>query len=219
MSWPAAAFRPSEPITFPAMGISGVGRLARRCGGVKRFIPLGTLAKPHAQQRSLGSDRVVSERDLRFHAQAVDLVADGVKARVNATSAAGSGAAKPHDLARRAQLVEPRRLVIRQTADEDVRLPHLHRQRDAWCKQLEDLLQAEGAHPDGDVLLSLPGLGARLAARVLGEIGDDRARFPTAAALPCYAGTAPVKAGVDRDPGGFFKQIIAKRERGSAKQK
>jgi len=68
----------------------------------------------------------------------------------------------------------------------------LHRQRDAWCKQLEDLLQAEGAHPDGDVLLSLPGLGARLAARVLGEIGDDRARFPTPAALQCYAGTAPV---------------------------
>ena len=68
----------------------------------------------------------------------------------------------------------------------------LHRQRAAWCTQLEDLLQAEGAHPDGDVLLSLPGLGARLAARVLGEIGDDRARFPTAAALQCYAGTAPV---------------------------
>ncbi len=28
---------------------------------------------------------------------------------------------------------------------------------------------------------------------------------------PLYAGTAPVKAGVDRDPGGFFKQVIKKK--------
>ena len=68
----------------------------------------------------------------------------------------------------------------------------LHRQRIAWRKQLETLLHGAGAHPDGEVLLSLPGLDARLAARVLGEIGDDRERFPTAAALQCYAGTAPV---------------------------
>jgi transposase len=68
----------------------------------------------------------------------------------------------------------------------------LHRQRAAWRKQLEALLRGDGAHPDGAVLLSLPGLDARLAARVLGEIGDDRARFPTPAALQCYAGTAPV---------------------------
>jgi transposase len=68
----------------------------------------------------------------------------------------------------------------------------LHRQRVAWRKQLEELLLGEGAHPTGAVLLSLPGLHVRLAARVLGELGDDRARFPTAAALQCYAGTAPV---------------------------
>lgn len=68
----------------------------------------------------------------------------------------------------------------------------LHRQRAAWERELTTLLHGDGAHPDGELLLSLPGLAARLAARVLGEIGDARQRFPTPAALQCYAGTAPV---------------------------
>lgn len=68
----------------------------------------------------------------------------------------------------------------------------LHRQRAAWERELAALLRGDGAHPDGELLLSLPGLAARLAARVLGEIGDARERFPTSAALQCYAGTAPV---------------------------
>jgi transposase len=68
----------------------------------------------------------------------------------------------------------------------------LHRQRAEWAARLRALLAGDGAHPDGEVLLSLPGLDARLAARVLGEIGDRRERFPTPAALQCYAGTAPV---------------------------
>jgi transposase len=68
----------------------------------------------------------------------------------------------------------------------------LHRQRAAWEARLRALLEGEGAHPDGEVLLSLPGLEARLAARVLGEVGDRRERFPTPAALQCYAGTAPL---------------------------
>lgn len=42
------------------------------------------------------------------------------------------------------------------------------------------------------MLLSLPGPHGRLAARGLGERGDDRARSPTAAALQGSAGTAPV---------------------------
>jgi len=68
----------------------------------------------------------------------------------------------------------------------------LHRQRAAWEKRLRELLAGPEAHPDGEVLLSLPGLDARLAARVLGEVGDRRERFPTPSALQCYAGTAPV---------------------------
>jgi transposase len=68
----------------------------------------------------------------------------------------------------------------------------LQRQRKAWEARLRELLEGDTAHPDGEVLLSLPGLKARLAARVLGEIGDRRERFPTHSALQCYAGTAPV---------------------------
>ena len=68
----------------------------------------------------------------------------------------------------------------------------LRSQRQAWEKRLRELLDGDQAHPDGEILLSLPGLDARLAARVLGEIGDRRERFPTPAALQSYAGTAPV---------------------------
>lgn len=47
------------------------------------------------------------------------------------------------------------------------------------------------AVPGGEVYLSFPGLGDRLAARVAGEIGDI-ATFQTPNALQCYAGKAPV---------------------------
>jgi transposase len=47
-------------------------------------------------------------------------------------------------------------------------------------------------HPDSDIFKSLPGAGAKLAPRLLGEIGANREVFQTAEALQCYAGTAPV---------------------------
>jgi transposase len=53
-------------------------------------------------------------------------------------------------------------------------------------------LRREAVEAHGGVLLSLPGLDARLAARILGEVGDDGARFLTPGGLQCYAGTAPV---------------------------
>jgi len=42
-------------------------------------------------------------------------------------------------------------------------------------------------HPDAKVVLSLPGLGTVLGARVLGEFGDDRTRFSTAKSRKNYA--------------------------------
>jgi transposase len=48
------------------------------------------------------------------------------------------------------------------------------------------------ALPGGEIYLSFPGLGDRLAARVAGEIGDSPQQFKTPNALACYAGTAPV---------------------------
>ena len=49
-----------------------------------------------------------------------------------------------------------------------------------------------GRHRDADIYLSQPGLGAILAARVLGEFGDDPDRYADAKARRNYAGTSPI---------------------------
>jgi transposase len=68
----------------------------------------------------------------------------------------------------------------------------IHRQRREWEKRLGELLEGGGAHPDGEIYLSLPGLDVRLAARVLAEVGDGASDFAIANQLQCYGGTAPV---------------------------
>ena len=47
-------------------------------------------------------------------------------------------------------------------------------------------------HPDAKIVLSLPGIGTVLGARVLGEFGDDRTRFASPKCRKNYAGTSPV---------------------------
>ena len=47
-------------------------------------------------------------------------------------------------------------------------------------------------HPDAEVVRSLPGLGAILGARVLGEFGDEPNRYATAKCRKNYAGTSPI---------------------------
>ncbi|HET7356972.1 MAG TPA: IS110 family transposase [Nocardioidaceae bacterium] len=49
-----------------------------------------------------------------------------------------------------------------------------------------------GQHPDAEIYASQPGLGVVLAARVLGEFGDDPHRYTDAKARKSYAGTAPI---------------------------
>jgi transposase len=49
-----------------------------------------------------------------------------------------------------------------------------------------------GRHPDAEVILSQPGLGKVLGARVLAEFGDDPQRYADAKARKNYAGTSPV---------------------------
>jgi len=48
------------------------------------------------------------------------------------------------------------------------------------------------AVPGGELYLSFPGLGDRLAARIAGEIGDHPEQFQTPNSLQCYGGQAPV---------------------------
>jgi len=120
---------------------------------------------------------------------------DTAAARIHAALQAAALTAPAHLAAARVGAIQ---LAARQ-------LLLLHRQRAAWERRLRELLAGEGAHPDGEILLSLPGLDARLAARVLGEIGDRRERFPTPAALQCYAGTAPVTKASGR-----ARQVVAR---------
>lgn len=47
-------------------------------------------------------------------------------------------------------------------------------------------------HPDAEILLSQPGLGVVLAARVLGEFGDDPDRYADARARKNYSGMSPI---------------------------
>jgi transposase len=80
-------------------------------------------------------------------------------------------------------------------------------QRRAWERRMGELLLGAPRHgqareplpgeqgqrfPGGEIYLSFPGLGDRLAARVAGEIGDHPWMFATPNALQCYAGKAPV---------------------------
>jgi transposase len=49
-----------------------------------------------------------------------------------------------------------------------------------------------GQHPDAEIYLSQPGIGAILGARVLAEFGDAPGRYADAKARKNYAGTAPI---------------------------
>jgi transposase len=49
-----------------------------------------------------------------------------------------------------------------------------------------------GRHRDAEIYLSQPGLGVILAARILGEFGDDPASYADAKSRKNYAGTSPV---------------------------
>ncbi|GGY11355.1 hypothetical protein GCM10010324_67570 [Streptomyces hiroshimensis] len=60
----------------------------------------------------------------------------------------------------------------------------------------DDLAEAAEAafrqHKDAEIIMSFPGLGPLLGARVLAEIGDDKKRFADARVLKAYAGSAPI---------------------------
>jgi transposase len=60
---------------------------------------------------------------------------------------------------------------------------------DTLAKELEAAFEQ---HPDAEVVLSLPGLGTILGARVLGEFGDEPNRYCTAKHRKNYAGTSPI---------------------------
>jgi transposase len=68
-------------------------------------------------------------------------------------------------------------------------LATLNAQITAMEEQVEEHF---GQHPDAEIYLSQPGLGAVLGARVLAEFGDDTTRYADARARKNYAGTSPI---------------------------
>jgi transposase len=104
----------------------------------------------------------------------------------------------------RAYLVRAKADTIRLTAQQ---LLAIGQQRRTWERRMGELLlgaprrgraklpredERGQSFPGGEVYLSFPGLGDRLAARVAGEIGDHPEQFESPNALQCYAGKAPV---------------------------
>jgi len=65
----------------------------------------------------------------------------------------------------------------------------LNEQITALQGQVEDHF---GQHPAAEIILSQPGLGPVLGARVLAEFGDDPHRYASAKARKNYAGTSPI---------------------------
>lgn len=81
----------------------------------------------------------------------------------------------------------------------------LSRQIDRLETELAELVDA---HDDGDLLRSIPALGTKLAARMLGEFGDAPDRFADARSRKNYAGTSPVTKASGRS-----HVVIARRTR------
>lgn len=75
--------------------------------------------------------------------------------------------------------------VIAELAGE---LDRLHRRRATLAEEIEGVFLA---HPFGELLVSLAGIGPRTGARILAEIGDG-SRFANGSKLASYAGLAPV---------------------------
>ncbi len=67
-------------------------------------------------------------------------------------------------------------------------LDRLHQRRAALAEEIEEVFLA---HPFGQILVSLAGIGPRTGSRILAEIGDG-ARFASGSKLASYAGLAPV---------------------------
>jgi hypothetical protein len=72
------------------------------------------------------------------------------------------------------------------------------------------------AFPGGEIYLSMPGLGDRLAARVAGEIGEHFEQYATPNALQCYAGRAPVTRRSGRSEFTIARRLACNRHLGEA---
>lgn len=93
------------------------------------------------------------------------------------------------------QALNEQTVIVPGTKAAELVLPQLARQLESLLAQRADAAkqveEALDAHPLSKLLMSMPGVGIRTAARLLLDIGDGTA-FPTAGHLAAYAGLAPV---------------------------
>ncbi len=101
-------------------------------------------------------------------------------------------AAKLHEQLRRPQLRQDSRVEEAMGSQALRLLATLNTECDSVDQLGQDVAEAFAEHPDYKVITSFTGLGDLTGARVLAEIGDDRARFADARSLKAYAGSAPV---------------------------
>lgn len=75
------------------------------------------------------------------------------------------------------------------------------------------IADAVSGHPDGPLFLSFPGIGPVIAATLIAEMGDDRARYPSPGALLAETGLAPVTRASGRTHQVRFRYAANKRMR------
>jgi hypothetical protein len=133
-------------------------------------------------------------------------------------------------LATRPELARAKAGAIRLAA---VQLLAIRAQRRDWERRMGELLLGSPrygraktpkdpdpgkAFPGGEIYLSMPGLGDRLAARVAGEIGEHFEQYATPNALQCYAGRAPVTRRSGRSEFTIARRLAYNRHLGEAVQ-
>jgi len=101
-------------------------------------------------------------------------------------------ATRIHEILRREQLAQPALLEDAYGVATEATIANIA-QLNASIAKLEASLSTHfEQHPSAKVILSLPGMGTVLGARVLGEFGDDPNRYADAKSRKNYAGTSPV---------------------------
>jgi transposase len=140
---------------------------------------------PHAV-RSAG-EKVIAAQLIGHRAR----TADAIAARVVAAAKAQTVAVPGQDVTAR---------IVAELARQVLTL-------DAWIKQVDqDIEEQVAAHPLGEIITSLPGMGVTLTAEFLVGVGDI-ANFANPDHLAAYAGLAPVPRDSGRISGNLHKPI------------
>jgi hypothetical protein len=97
-----------------------------------------------------------------------------------------------HEVLHREQLRQPTTLENAYGVTTEAAIATIAQLNASLVKLEASLSEHFKQHPSAKVILSLPGMGTVLGARVLGEFGDDPNRYCDAKSRKNYAGTSPV---------------------------